>query len=269
MQSEIGHYGAHLLTHYGAHLLTHYGAHLLAHYGAHLLTHYGAHLLAHYGAHLLTHYGAHLLAHYGAHLLAHYGAHLLAHYGAHLLTHYGAHLLTHYGAHLLAHYGAHLLAHYGAHLLTHYGAHLLASILVTPRREIPRPGCNVNWSYFRPSKFKTYYLAPQFFIFRRTVQIAPNFLHWNAHIFLFWLNPTGHSKLHNTSNTLRLLPIPVGLLVLPCTRQCRPPPPPYSQRKPVPVPVTGVRYNSLLWMCMLNTLTWPDLTCSVSMYNLH
>ena len=82
------------------------------------------------------------------------------------------------------------------------------------------------WSYFRPSKFKTYYLAPQFFIFRRTVQIAPNFLHWNAHIFLFWLNPTGHSKLHNTSNTLRLLPIPVGLLVLPCTRQCRRPPPP-------------------------------------------
>ena len=30
---------------------------------------------------------------------------------------------------------------------------------------------------------------------------------------------------------------------------------------PVPVPVTGVRYNSLLWMCTLNTdLTWPDLT---------
>ena len=27
----------------------------------------------------------------------------------------------------------------------------------------------------------------------------------------------------------------------------------------VPVLVTGVRYNSLLWMCTLNTLTWPDL----------
>ena len=26
------------------------------------------------------------------------------------------------------------------------------------------------------------------------------------------------------------------------------------------VPVTGVRYNSLLWMCTLNPLTWPDLT---------
>ena len=24
------------------------------------------------------------------------------------------------------------------------------------------------------------------------------------------------------------------------------------------MPVTGVRYNSVLWMCTLNTLTWPD-----------
>ena len=28
------------------------------------------------------------------------------------------------------------------------------------------------------------------------------------------------------------------------------------RRRSVPVPVTGVHYNSLLWMCMLNTLTW-------------
>ena len=56
------------------------------------------------------------------------------------------------------------------------------------------------WATFRPTKFKTHYVAPQFFILWRTVQIAPNFLHWNAHIFLFWLNPTGHSKFHNTSN---------------------------------------------------------------------
>ena len=48
--------------------------------------------------------------------------------------------------------------------------------------------------------FKTHYVAPQLFIFRRIVQIAPNFLHWNAHIFLFWLNSTGHSKFHNTLN---------------------------------------------------------------------
>ena len=47
-----------------------------------------------------------------------------------------------------------------------------------------------------------------------------------AHISL-WLNPTGHFKIHNTSNTLHLLPTPVGLLVLSCTRQCmRFPPPP-------------------------------------------
>ena len=67
-------------------------------------------------------------------------------------------------------------------------------------------------------------------------------------------------------NTLRLLPTPVGLLVLPCTSHCRrfSPYPPLSlfpcpgqrnRRRPVPVPVTGVRYNSLLRMCTLNTLT--------------
>ena len=66
--------------------------------------------------------------------------------------------------------------------------------------------------------------------------------------------------------TLRLLPIPVGLLVLPCTHQCRQSPllstPFFScprqrkRRRPVSVPMTGVHYNSLLWMCTLNTLTW-------------
>ena len=55
-----------------------------------------------------------------------------------------------------------------------------------------------------------------------------------------------------------------------CTSQCRrsplSPSPPFfpcpeqrNRRRPVPVPVTGVRYDSLLWMCTLNTLTWPDL----------
>ena len=34
----------------------------------------------------------------------------------------------------------------------------------------------------------------------------------------------------------------------------------WSVRKLVNVPVTGVRYNSSLWMCTLNTLTWPDPT---------
>ena len=35
--------------------------------------------------------------------------------------------------------------------------------------------------------------------------------------------------------------------------------------RPVPVPVTDVHYNSLFWMCTLNTLTWPDLTLSLSL----
>ena len=105
-------------------------------------------------------------------------------------------------------------------------------------------------------------------MFRRTVQIAPNFLHWNAHIFLFDLILRDIPNSITPQTTLRLLPIPVGLLVLPCTCQCRRPPllpsPFFScpgqrnWRRSVPVPVTGVRYNSLLWMCTLNTLTWPD-----------
>ena len=37
-----------------------------------------------------------------------------------------------------------------------------------------------------------------------------------------------------------------------------------NRRRLVPVPVTGVRYNSLLWMCTLNTLTWPDLVTPAS-----
>ena len=56
-----------------------------------------------------------------------------------------------------------------------------------------------EWPNAWSTKFKTHYVAPQFFIFRRTVKIAPTFLHWNAHIFFFWLNPTWHSKFHNTS----------------------------------------------------------------------
>ena len=127
-------------------------------------------------------------------------------------------------------------------------------------------------SYFRPTKI-TRALFSSILPFDRLSKIAPNFLHWNAHIFLFWLNHTGHSKFHNTSNTLHLLPTLVGLCVLSCTRQCLVvPPPPYSlppffpvpDRETskgwlVPVPVTGMHYNILLWMCTLNTLTWPDL----------
>ena len=82
----------------------------------------------------------------------------------------------------------------------------------------------------------------------------------NAHIFLFRIILRDIPNSITPQNTLRLLPIPVGLFVLPCTRQCRrsPPPPPLL---PPPLlflcPVTGVRYNSLLWICTLHTLTWP------------
>ena len=62
---------------------------------------------------------------------------------------------------------------------------------------------------------------------------------------------TGRTDFFNPSlTTLCLLPIPVGLLIVPCTRQWR----------PVLVPMTGMRYNSLLCMCTLNTLTWNYLT---------
>ena len=94
-----------------------------------------------------------------------------------------------------------------------------------------------------------------------------------THIFL-WLKPTGHSKFHNTSNH----PPPATdsgrtartLLYRQCRRSLPPPffscPGQRNQRRPVPVPVTGVRYNSLLWMCTLNTLTWPDLTWPDSVF---
>ena len=84
------------------------------------------------------------------------------------------------------------------------------------------------------------------------VQIAPKFL------------PTGHSKFHNTLNTLRLLPTLIGLLVLPCIRQCRRRSHPLlffslSRTEEPAKDGTCARdwracYNSLLWMCTLNTL---------------
>ena len=108
-------------------------------------------------------------------------------------------------------------------------------------------------SYFRPTKFKAHYVAPQFFIFRWTVQIAPNFLHWNVHVSL-WLIP--NSIIVKT--TLRLLPIPYSLVPASAGGPPLTPSPPFilSQTEElVSVPMTGMRYTSLLWMCTLNTLT--------------
>ena len=124
------------------------------------------------------------------------------------------------------------------------------------------------WVTFRPTKFKFHYVGPQFGGPSKLHQIS--FTEIRTYFsFGLILRDIPNSIIPQT--TLRLLPIPVGLLVLPCTRQCRwstlysPPPPSFfscpgqrNQWKPVPVPVTGVCTNSLLWMCMLNTLAWPD-----------
>ena len=81
------------------------------------------------------------------------------------------------------------------------------------------------WAIFRPTKFL-------FFIFWPTGQIAPNFLHWNAHIFHFGLILRDIPNSITPQTTIHLLPILVGLLVLSYTRQCRrsplTPSPPYS-----------------------------------------
>ena len=49
---------------------------------------------------------------------------------------------------------------------------------------------------------------------------------------------------------------PVHAVSTPLTHSLFPPDPDIGTG----VPVSGMRYNSLLWMCTLNTLTWPDLT---------
>ena len=112
-------------------------------------------------------------------------------------------------------------------------------------------------SYFQPTKFKFHYVAPQFNFSAERPNCAKFPSLKCAHISL-WLNPTDIPNSITPQTTLRLLPIPVGLLVLPCTRQCRrfpltPSPSLFfscprqrNWRRSVPVPVTGVRYNSLL-----------------------
>ena len=130
-------------------------------------------------------------------------------------------------------------------------------------------------SYFRPTKFKTHYVAPQFFIFRQTVQIAPKFLHWNAHIFLFWLNPTGHSKFHNTSNTppatdscqTGCTPLYPEVQAIPSLTPSIPPPLFFL------VPDRGTcacdrraLQQLVLNLHVKNTLIWSDLSWSVRLY---
>ena len=109
-----------------------------------------------------------------------------------------------------------------------------------------------TWATFRPTKFKLHYVAPQFYFSADRLNCAKiSFIEMRTY-FSFGVILRDIPNSLTPQTTIRLLLIPVGLLVLPCTRQCR-------RSPPLPVPVTGVRYNSLLWMCTLNTLTWPDL----------
>ena len=101
----------------------------------------------------------------------------------------------------------------------------------------------------------------------QTIQIAPNFFHWNAHIFLFGLILWDIPNSITPQTTLRLLPTSVVLVVLPCTHQYRqfPPPPPYplhffflsrteepAKARPYLCPWQQLTLN-------VSDLTWPDL----------
>ena len=52
---------------------------------------------------------------------------------------------------------------------------------------------------FRPTKLKFHYIAPQFFIFQADRLNCTKFPSLKCTHISLWLNPTGHSKFHNTS----------------------------------------------------------------------
>ena len=120
------------------------------------------------------------------------------------------------------------------------------------------------WATFRPTKFKFSLRSSTILNFSADRLNCAKFPSLKCTHISLWLNPTGHCKFHNTSN----YPPPdtdsgrTGRTPLYPPMQAVPPYPlffpcPNRRRPVVPVPVTGVRYNSLLWMCTLNTLTWP------------
>ena len=143
--------------------------------------------------------------------------------------------------------------------------------LIWQPRETTQHLLGPSWATFRPTKFKIHYIAPQFFIFWRTVQIAPNFLHWHVNIFLFGLILRDIPNSITPQTTLRLLPIPVGLLVLPCICQCwgpplLPSPPPFffslSQTEELAKAGTCARDTRTLQQLALNVhVKHSDLTC--------
>ena len=70
------------------------------------------------------------------------------------------------------------------------------------------------WATFR-------YVAPRFFIFRRTPSKLRQISFIEMRIYFSGLILRNIPNSITPQTTLRLLPIAVGLLVLPCTRQCR------------------------------------------------
>ena len=106
------------------------------------------------------------------------------------------------------------------------------------------------------------YVAPQFFIFRRTVQIAPNCLHWNAHIFLFGLILLEILNSLTPQTTLCLLPFPVRLPVpVNCAYDTPPPPPLLHPPFIFPVPDRRALQQLALNVYVKNsdlTCTWPS-----------
>ena len=88
------------------------------------------------------------------------------------------------------------------------GFHGEALVVAAGVREIGRNhGTRVHFSLLDHCRPET--TRNKFGIFRLTVQIAPNFFHWNAHIFLFWLNPRGHSDSGQTARTPLYPPVQV------------------------------------------------------------
>ena len=75
-------------------------------------------------------------------------------------------------------------------------------------------------------------------------------------INIFLQNDHPATDSDQTARTPLYLPVQAAPLSLTptlfsCSRQM-------NRQRSVSVPMTGVRYNSLLWMCTLNTLTWPE-----------
>ena len=107
------------------------------------------------------------------------------------------------------------------------------------------------WATFRPTKFKTYYIAKKNYFSADCPNCAKiSFIKmctYFSFVLIVWDIPNSVTP----QNTLHMVLV---LLVLPCTHQCRRSPVTLflscpgqrNRRRQVPVSMTGVRYNSLL-----------------------